>query len=125
MVMPPVNVPWLRVDAGVGDLQVVVPAVREDRAAALRAVDDADAVDARRVAQEVAGAVVASVGLGVGRVLFVQSAVLDGLVVPFVVLVVRYWYPAGKPPALGCAPEVRAAAGMRTPRPSTVMPAPS
>ena len=50
-------------DARVGDFQVVVPAVRADRAAALRAVDHGDAVDARRVAQEVAGAVVASVRL--------------------------------------------------------------
>ena len=63
IVMPPVSVPWLATFAGVGHLQVVVPAVRPDRAATLRAVDDADAIDARRVAQEVAGAVVASVGL--------------------------------------------------------------
>ena len=42
----------------VGDLQIVVPAVHEDRAAALRAVDDAETVDARRIAHEVAGAVV-------------------------------------------------------------------
>ena len=46
------------VDAGVGDLEVVVPAVLEDGATALRAVDDAHAIDARRVALEVGGAVV-------------------------------------------------------------------
>ncbi len=42
------------VDAVVGDLQVVAPGVDEDAAAALRAVGDAQAVDARRVALEVA-----------------------------------------------------------------------
>ncbi len=46
---------------GVGDLQVMVPAMHEDPAAALRAVGEGDAVDARRVAQEVARVVVAVV----------------------------------------------------------------
>ena len=46
------------VDARVGDLEQVVPAVHEDTAAALRAVDDAHAVDARRVALEVGRTVV-------------------------------------------------------------------
>ncbi len=40
--------------AVVGNLHVVVPAVHEDPAAALRAVRERDAVDARRIAQEVA-----------------------------------------------------------------------
>ena len=41
-------------DAVVGDLQVMAPGVDEDAAAALRAVADAQAVNARRVAPEVA-----------------------------------------------------------------------
>ena len=45
-------------DARVGDFQIMVPGMREDRSAALRAVDHAQAVDARRIAEEVAGAVV-------------------------------------------------------------------
>ena len=48
-------------DAVVGDLGVVVPAVQEDRPATLGAVDDTDAIDARGVAEEVAGSVVAPV----------------------------------------------------------------
>ncbi len=43
------------VDPVVGDLQVMPPAVDEDAAAALGAVGDAQAVNARRVALEVAG----------------------------------------------------------------------
>ena len=43
----------------IGDLQVVVPAVHEDATAALRAVGERDAIDARRVAHEVAREVVA------------------------------------------------------------------
>ncbi len=46
-------------DAGVGHLEVVVPAMQEDAATTLRAVADREAIDARRVAQEVAGAIVA------------------------------------------------------------------
>ena len=48
----------VRRDARVGDLHVVRPAVQEDAATTLRAVDDADAVNAGRVAQVVAGRVV-------------------------------------------------------------------
>ena len=50
------------VNAVVGDLQVVGPAVHEDAAAALRAVGDGHAVDARRVALEVARERVAVTG---------------------------------------------------------------
>ncbi len=42
------------VDAVVGDLEVVAPAVDQDAAAALGTVGDGQAVDARRVAPEVA-----------------------------------------------------------------------
>src|SRR5512135_3940931 len=47
------------VDTVVGYLQVMAPAVHEDATAALRTVGDGDAVNARRVAQEVAGEIVA------------------------------------------------------------------
>ena len=43
------------VDPVVGDLQVVVPAVDEDAAAALGAVPDGEAVNRRRIALKVAG----------------------------------------------------------------------
>src|SRR6266481_4942699 len=43
------------VDPVVGNLQVMAPAVHKDAAAALRAVGDAQAIDARRIALEVAG----------------------------------------------------------------------
>src|SRR5690348_5559991 len=39
----------------IGNLQVVTPCVDEDAAAALGAVDHAEAVNARRIAEEVAG----------------------------------------------------------------------
>ena len=43
----------IAVDPVVGDLQVVVPGVHEDATTTLRAVGQREAVDARRVAQEV------------------------------------------------------------------------
>ena len=52
--MPPDKRAGIAVDPVVGDLQVMRPAVHEDAAAALRAVGDAQAIDARRVALEVA-----------------------------------------------------------------------
>ncbi len=53
-------------DPVIGDLHVVVPAVEEDAATALRAVGEAHAVDARRVAQEVAR-VFRAIGRAVGE----------------------------------------------------------
>src|SRR5207244_3891660 len=68
-------------DAGVAHFQVVGPAVDEDGAAALRAVDDAHAVDPRRVAVGVAGAVVGAVRLGrVGRAIGRIVAQVDAAV---------------------------------------------
>src|SRR4051794_41829828 len=45
-------------DTVVRNLQVVVPAMNEDSTAALRAVEDAETIDARRVSVEIAGAVI-------------------------------------------------------------------
>ena len=60
--------PVVGVDPVVGDLHVVVPAVQEDATAALRAVDDTEAVDARGIAAEVAGCMVKRVESGVSSV---------------------------------------------------------
>ena len=93
------------VDPVVGDFQVVCPAVDEDAAAALGAVGDAQAVDARRVAVEVARERIGAVAI--------RSCWLVSRVVP-----------AGKPAS---APLRRdpATGGVVTPFAKTVMPAPS
>src|SRR4029077_5651786 len=51
-------------DAVVGHLEEGVPAMQEDSATTLRAVDDREAIDARRVTQEVTRAVVTTSGAG-------------------------------------------------------------
>src|SRR5438309_3001613 len=55
------------VDAVVGDLQVMAPAMYEDTAAALRAVGDAQPVDARRIAPEAARVRIGARPAGGGR----------------------------------------------------------
>src|SRR5512135_606890 len=47
------------VDTVVGYLQTMAPPVHEDATATLRTVGDGDAVNARRVAQEIAGEIIA------------------------------------------------------------------
>ncbi len=56
---PPGERAGIAEDAVVGNLHVVVPAVQEDAATALGAVGEGNAIDARRVAEEVAGIVCA------------------------------------------------------------------